>query len=231
MRDKSAPNIRPIFLYIFLTISAIGLLGSATDPKSPTATTTTTTTTIPKVEPTPTPAVLIDLKNPEKRVLLIPDKEIDYRIRKGLSLAKVELRKNVKVNVSDGVVKYKGVVHSLAERGYAEEIIRSTPGVRRARGYIRVIAQKTDQPFSAKDPRSIGDLIADQEIEKTCIDNLARYGLRRTGNIRVKVYLRMVIVSGLVENDEIRKRIVEHLNFSRGVRQVVDLLQVSPIKK
>jgi len=156
----------------------------------------------------------------------LPDKEIRYFIRRGLDQTANKNISKIKVEIHEGKIKLYGTVASIRERNLAEEVIRSTPGVRLIQGRIKVAPASPERVHSASDFRSIATIVTDREIEKRCVRNLAKFNLNRTDELRIKVYLQVAVVSGAVENKKVRDLVIEHVRFTEGVRQVVDLLRI-----
>ncbi|MCZ7586380.1 MAG: BON domain-containing protein [Deltaproteobacteria bacterium] len=136
---------------------------------------------------------------------VLPDPVIRDRLAASMWATKTVGARDVRATVKDGAVTLRGKVDSIAERNLVDAVARTSPGVRSVRNDLRVVKRR-DHPWPAGDPRSVGDVIMDQKLEKEVRRRIGASGLVRSADLRVDVHMNVVVLSGPVPSGSAREK-------------------------
>lgn len=141
------------------------------------------------------------------------DKEIVEQIKKKLD-EKMQLSAiDINVDCRNGHVILYGVADVLAEKMFAEEIVKSIDGVRSVENDITI----------SMDSSNITDSHIKNEIENKLHKSEKQEGL---SNIGVDVKGGTAVLMGSVEDDLDKKKAIELASSARGVAKIVDDIEV-----
>lgn len=145
---------------------------------------------------------------------MLDDAAITAKVKTALVGEKSVKARNIDVDTVAGVVNLSGYVDSPQEAARAALVAKSVPGVVRVKNVLRVGSRTMQQGFYDK---VLGAKIKARLMEEPGIKSL---------NIDVDVYSGSVNVSGLVASQEQKKKVLDLVRSTEGVRGVVDNLQV-----
>lgn len=145
---------------------------------------------------------------------MLDDAAITAKVKTALVGEKSVKARNIDVDTVAGVVNLSGYVDSPQEAARAALVAKSVPGVVRVKNVLRVGSRTMQQGF---DDKVLGAKIKARLMEEPGIKSL---------NIDVDVYSGSVNVSGLVASQEQKKKVLDLVRSTEGVRGVVDNLQV-----
>ena len=151
----------------------------------------------------------------------VPDPEIRKNLNRSFLKTKSVAGRNVHLSVRQGQVILKGKVGSVAERNLVNSIVRTSPGIRKVESRLRIVPVK-DHPWPKGDARGLGDVIYDKQIYDAVRRKLARTGRARLSQMKIEVYLGVVILSGPVADEETKEYIESTVKFIPKVRAVID---------
>ena len=144
----------------------------------------------------------------------VDDATITARVNMALVKDPVTKARKIDVDTVNGVVTLTGMVETEAEKRRAEEVARGVPGVRAVRNNLRV----GHRSFG----RSLDDKLLTARIKTKLI---AEPGIRSL-SIDVDTVNGVVTLTGVVKNEEQRRRVLEIVRATKGVKAVVDNLTV-----
>ncbi len=142
------------------------------------------------------------------------DATITAKVKMALVKDPVTKARKIDVDTVNGVVTLTGMVETEAEKKRAEEVARKVPGVRAVRNNLRV----GHRSFG----RSLDDKLLTARIKTKLI---AEPGIRSL-SIDVDTVNGVVTLTGVVKNEEQRRRVLEIVRTTKGVKGVVDNLTV-----
>lgn len=125
---------------------------------------------------------------------------------------------DIGVNVVDGIVTLTGTVQSFMERWAAEHAALRVPGVRAVANNVTV-----RPPGMA--------MLTDTEIARAVADSLELEVLAPIEDIDIRVSDGHVTLEGIVERDAQRRELIEVAERVRGVKAVIDLLDVIELRE
>jgi len=145
---------------------------------------------------------------------LLDDTVITSKINAELLRDPVTKARKIDVDTLEGNVIMTGVVYTVEESKRAEEIAAGVPGVKKVKNDLQV----GSRTFG----RAIDDTVLGSKIKAKLI---AEPGIRSL-NIDVDVNKGVVILTGIVESGEHRKRAIEIARNTCGTVSVVNNIQV-----
>ncbi|MBZ0273060.1 BON domain-containing protein [bacterium] len=164
------------------------------------------------------PIVVRDARNP----IPVSDEEIVRRMRDGFEQTRTVNPRLVAVAVHGGRVVVRGRVESIAERNLVLAVARTTPGVRGA-VVDRLIVKPSPKPaWATGDPRALGDVVRDKQIEDAVKKRVARTGLVRLGDAEIVVHMGVVVLAAPVPNAASAAKLRNAVLYADGVRAYVD---------
>ncbi len=144
------------------------------------------------------------------------DTTINAKVKLALLKDPVTKARKIEVDTVNGVVTLTGMVETEAERRRAEEVARRVAGVRAVRNNLMV----GHRSFG----RSLDDKLLTARIKAKLI---AEPGIRSL-SIDVDTVNGVVTLTGVVKSEEQRRRVLEIVRTTKGVKRVVDNLTVEP---
>jgi osmotically-inducible protein OsmY len=153
--------------------------------------------------------------------LKVPDDVLRSNLKEAYTLTRTVSPIAVDASVSGGEVTLRGKVGSLAEKNLADAVARTCPGVRKVRNNL-IVSARIPHPWPQGDPRGIADVLKDEKILKEVRKKVAASALVRLADVKLEIYLGVVVISGPVESEEVRAKLREVILFSQDVRAVVN---------
>ncbi len=144
----------------------------------------------------------------------VDDATLTSRVKLALARDPITKARKIDVDTVNGVVTLTGVVETETEKRRAEEVARKVSGVRAVRNNLMV----GHRSFG----RSLDDKLLTARIKTKLI---AEPGIRSL-SIDVDTLNGVVTLTGMVKNEEQRRRVLEIVRTTRGVKGVVDNLTV-----
>ncbi len=140
------------------------------------------------------------------------DADIARTVRLTLEWDPLLSDRRIRSTVSEGWVSLEGEVLTLREREDAERLVRVLAGVKGVHNLITVAASEPDPQRLRETIEEILELEAEREAEK----------------ITVRVDRGLVTLEGSVRTWQEKSAVLGTVSHAPGVRQVKDLLSVSP---
>ncbi|OAQ20397.1 BON domain-containing protein [Thermosulfurimonas dismutans] len=142
------------------------------------------------------------------------DATITARVKMALIKDPVTKARKIDVDTVNGIVTLTGMVETEAERKKAEEVAKRVNGVRGVRNNLMV----GHRSFG----RSLDDKLLTARIKTKLI---AEPGIRSL-SIDVDTVNGVVTLTGMVKSEEQRRRVLEIVRTTKGVKDVVDNLTI-----
>ncbi len=163
----------------------------------------------------------------KKGKIRLPDGVIVKNLGEAFAASKTVNPRAIKASVKNGEVTLRGKVGTVSERNLIDAIVRTSPGVQNVRNSLRV-EKARKEPWPRHDPRGIADVLHDEKTLKKVRQKLARSGLVRMADVKIVVYMGVVVIAGPVETEAARKKIRETVLYTEKVRAVVNNTWVRP---
>ena len=144
----------------------------------------------------------------------VDDATITSKVKLALAKDPVTKARKIDVDTVDGVVTLTGMVETEAEKRRAEDLARKVAGVRAVRNNLMV----GHRSFG----RSLDDKLLTARIKTKLI---AEPGIRSL-SIDVDTVDGVVTLTGVVKSEEQRRRVIEIVRTTKGVKGVIDNLTV-----
>jgi hyperosmotically inducible periplasmic protein len=167
---------------------------------------------------------------PDVPGLLVPDPEITLSVERELAADPVSGFPRVTVDTTDGVVTLTGTVGLWAESARAEERTSKIPGVKGVVNRLQLEPPKTVEPPKTTTPAVADLLVPDAEITASVKSTLAADPVFDFARVTVHTTDGMVTLSGSVDLWAERSLAEERTSKMRGVKGVINRLQVDPPK-
>jgi osmotically-inducible protein OsmY len=172
----------------------------------------------PKKTPQP-PKKITTIKN--ARQLKVDDVVIRKNLKNSFDQLKTLNDHAIEAVVRNGEVTLRGSVGSIREKSLFDAVARTLPGVRKTQNHI-IVRQDVRNPWPSHDSRRLPDVVEDELILKDVQKELRTKTPAKMSNLKLEVHLGVVIVTGQVENEEIRNKIREVALYTQKVRAVIN---------
>jgi osmotically-inducible protein OsmY len=153
--------------------------------------------------------------------LFVPDSEIRKNLKKSFQKTRSVAGRDVHLSIREGEVILIGKVGSVAEKNLADALVRTSPGIRKVKNKLRIVPQR-EHPWPRGDSRGLADLVHDRQILDAVRRKLARTGQARLSQMKIEVYLGVVILAGPVQDLGVKKRNYNAVLYIPKVRAVID---------
>jgi osmotically-inducible protein OsmY len=131
----------------------------------------------------------------------------------------------IQTRVADGVVWLTGVVDERASFELVSEVVKAVEGVKEVKNDVRLEERKSDAPVGsrvAEAEREVHDGLLEAKVKARLFESVGRAAF----GIEVEAAQGIVTLSGRAPDRDSRKSAVKAAKNTKGVRRVVDLLQV-----
>ena len=156
-----------------------------------------------------------------RETIVVPDEVIKKNIGTSFRKTKSLAPRDIHLIIRQGEVIVRGKVGSVAEKKLVDAVVRTSHGIRKVDNRLRVVATR-ENPWPKGDERGLGEVVHDRQIKDAVRRKLARMGKARLSQMNIEVYLGVVVLSGPVQSEEVRKKIYSTALFIPKVRAVID---------
>ena len=153
--------------------------------------------------------------------LFVPDSQIRKNLKKSFQKTRSVAGRDVHLSIREGEVILIGKVGSVAEKNLADALVRTSPGIRKVKNKLRIVPQR-EHPWPKGDSRGLADVVHDRQILDAVRRKLARTGQARLSQMKIEVYLGVVILAGPVQDLGAKKRNYNAVLYIPKVRAVID---------